>query len=201
MPRDVTFMHTWEPSLDAPNATSQVDLDSTLPQSATRENKDVATMWTMYAFWIQSVFTCPTINNNIVWILSLSLSLWLSSRGTPSCCPDLASDRVFPRLDITLGNLGLRVDYSEDLRGSLDYRPTGCRRRSVKRSLCAAYSCEETGLHHILTVHRRTPLSRNYPRQESPRTPCLRGMFIPYSILPSDDLCNDFHSEAIKASD
>ena len=50
MPRDVTFMHTWEPSLEAPNATSQADLDSTLPQSATRENKDVATMWTMYAF-------------------------------------------------------------------------------------------------------------------------------------------------------
>ena len=150
MPRDVTFMHTWEPSLDAPNATSQADLDSTLPQSATRENKDVATMWTMYAFWIQSVFTCPTINNNIVWILPLSLSLWLSSRGTPSCCPDLASDRVSPRLDITLGNLGPRVDYSEDLRGSFDYRPTGCRWRSVTRSLCAAYGCEETGLLHIL---------------------------------------------------
>ena len=150
MPRDVIFKYNWEPSLDAPSATLQVDLDSTLPQSATRENKDVATMWTMYAFWTQSVFKCPTINYNIVWILPLSLSLWLSSRGTPSCCPDLASDRVSPRLDITLGNLGPRVDYSEDLRGSFDYWPTGCRWRSVTRSLCAAYGCEETGLLHIL---------------------------------------------------
>ena len=55
MPRDVIFKYNWEPSLDAPSATLQVDLDSTLPQSATRENKDVATMWTMYAFWTQSV--------------------------------------------------------------------------------------------------------------------------------------------------